>query len=66
MVDVAMSAEIGAEAIEMLEWLTEFVPVGRSMQALRVLRLEGEWDYEGTFRSYCEALFRENKKGLSV
>lgn len=60
--DVAEAAEIGAEAIEMMDWLftKSDDPPLYNMRWCCV-----DWTEEQDFRAYCEARFREYKKGLS-
>lgn len=55
-VDVAASANRGADAIEMLEWLQR-----DDCLKIHATDLWYSWDGKGTFRDFCEAKWRESR-----
>ena len=55
------ACDIGIRAIEMLEWLFEYVP-SYSLTELRILSLRADCPDLTQFRAYCEARFRDETK----
>lgn len=59
--DRAESYSRGADALDMLEWLFQTDSYGYLNQRM----CYHNWNGDGDFRAFCEAMFEESKKGLT-